>query len=183
MLLLKYLPLHLLLLLLDIAPPASASSSNLISRTIRRAHDSAFRHTRDLSRDLRVAFRGVLTRRDVLTSRDTADTAQTRALVYCKVGGQNPFAASSNGSTGVDGTSPATAGTPGSTPSSLSMSSMTRSSMRASTSNTKPTSTSASTRSASSSFPSSIFYSDSIFYCFHCDCCVGFGLPRAHGWV
>ncbi|TFK76719.1 hypothetical protein BDN72DRAFT_5594 [Pluteus cervinus] len=67
------LPLYLLLLVLDV-PSASAGS---FPHALERAHKLAARHSRNLARDLRVAFGGILVARD-----STPVTPQH--VVYCK---------------------------------------------------------------------------------------------------
>ncbi|KAG6919559.1 hypothetical protein DXG01_004222 [Tephrocybe rancida] len=121
MLLLTSLPLGLLFLISDLQP----TSATLVPRTVQRIHEVAARHTKNLARDLRVAFGGVLVTQQ--------PPSNNQHVVYCRPGrpvignGTTPSGTSSLGpsSTSRAGSSPtkssssgAPTGTGTSTPSS-----------------------------------------------------------------
>ncbi|KAG6866246.1 hypothetical protein C0991_006833 [Blastosporella zonata] len=73
MLLFKSLPVGLIFLIADLQP----TSATLVPRAIQKLHEVAARHTKNLARDLRVAFGGVLVAQPSSTSQH---------VIYCRPG-------------------------------------------------------------------------------------------------
>ncbi|KAG6814462.1 hypothetical protein H0H92_007466 [Tricholoma furcatifolium] len=99
MLLFKSLPLGLMLLIADL--PQSSAASSFVPRAMQKLHNTAARHTKNLARDLRVAFGGVLVAQP-------ANTAQQ--VIYCKPGNPGLGGSTGNGTATPAPTSTSPAG-------------------------------------------------------------------------
>jgi len=87
--LLNYLPLYLLLLVVDSTP----ASANVVPSAIQKAHRFAIKHSRGLAQDLRVAFGGVL------VSQQQATTLTNTRVIHCKSGSSLGGGGTSSGNT------------------------------------------------------------------------------------